>query len=60
MLLNKIDHDDHLSAVTEPDMTKKATEFWHKTYRINGRSYLSNIPFFDVTMHLPQNWAHFD
>lgn len=39
ILRNGIDHDDHLSTVMKPNMTKKATEFWQKNYKVNGRSY---------------------
>ncbi|XP_011872221.1 PREDICTED: uncharacterized protein LOC105564455, partial [Vollenhovia emeryi] len=58
VLRNKNDHNDHLSAINEPNLTKRAKEFWQKTYGVNNRSPLMEIPHFDITICLPQDCMH--
>jgi len=56
ILRNKI--EDHLNAINEPSITKRAKEFWQKTYGVNNKSPLMEIPYFDITTCLPQDCMH--
>ncbi|XP_053595515.1 uncharacterized protein LOC128667833 [Microplitis demolitor] len=57
LLRNKDTHQEHLEAIN--DNTTQATKnFWQLFYGINTVSPLADIPFFDVTMCLPQDCMH--
>ena len=58
VLRNKNDHEDHVTAVTEPGLTKQILQFWKRRYGVNGRSALLDITGFDVTKSLPQDCMH--
>ncbi|XP_034934923.1 uncharacterized protein, partial [Chelonus insularis] len=58
ILRNLDNHEDHLNAINEPNSSKGASDFWKKTYGINRRSSLMNIPHFDITAGLPQDCMH--
>ncbi|XP_057329780.1 uncharacterized protein LOC130670395 [Microplitis mediator] len=58
VLRNKIDHQEQIDIVTDPSITKVAREFWKKTYGVNKRSPLADIPFCDATLCFPQDAMH--
>lgn len=53
---NKLLHEEHVTIVTDPTITKAACSFWKKHYGVNGRSCLMDI--MDVTKCLPQDAMH--
>ena len=55
-LRNKLEYADHVVAVTDPTITKAASNYWKTFYGINSRSLLMDI--IDVTTCLPQDAMH--
>lgn len=58
ILRNKADHESHITAVTDPTITRAAKTFWQKLYGVNARSPLLSSPYIDVTVCLPQDAMH--
>ncbi|XP_057336559.1 uncharacterized protein LOC130675088 [Microplitis mediator] len=57
LLRNKDTHQEHLEAIND-NTTQATKKFWQLFYGINTVSPLADIPFFDVTMCLPQDCMH--
>lgn len=53
---HKIEHEEHIAAVTDSSITNAAKTFWQKAYGVNKKSPLMEI--IDVTQCFPQDVMH--